>query len=73
MLSSMEKNFLTGEVKLQIIKNVESFYTPVADVVEEKAGTHFSLLCELVATGTTTDSTEFDDQITWVKESSNLK
>lgn len=70
---SKEKNlFPTGELKLQIIKNVESFYTPVADVVEEKAGTHFSLLCELVSSGTTV-STEFDDQITWVKESSNFK
>lgn len=61
-----------GELKLQIIKNVDLFYTPVADVVEEKAGSHFSLLCELVSYDAS-DSTEFDDQITWIKESLNLK
>lgn len=72
MLCLPNKLFLSGELKLQIKRNVESFYTPVADVVEEKAGTNFSLLCELVSSDATY-STEFDDQITWVKETANLK
>lgn len=62
--------FSTGEFSLQIIKNVEDFYTPISSVVEEKVGANFSLLCELVSSKN--DNTQFDDQITWRKETPNF-
>lgn len=57
----------TGELSLQIIKNVDDFYTPVSSIVEEKTGTNFSLLCELVSSKS--DNKHFDDQISWARES----
>lgn len=62
--------YFSGEFSLQIIKNVEDFYTPISSVVEEKVGANFSLLCELVSSKN--DNTHFDDQISWGKETANL-
>ncbi|CAG9815185.1 unnamed protein product [Phaedon cochleariae] len=54
------------ELHLQIIKNYNDFLTPVTDIVEEKAGTSFSLICELIVSN---DSKNFlDDNLMWMKE-----
>nr|XP_023018454.1 low-density lipoprotein receptor-related protein 1B-like isoform X2 [Leptinotarsa decemlineata] len=56
---------VSAELQLQIVKNYNEFYIPVTDVVEEKVGTSFSLLCELIVNNDTNNS--IDDHLTWVK------
>lgn len=66
--------FFLGEFSLQIIKNVEDFYTPITTTsVEETVGANFSLLCELVSSNNDNTNFQYDDQITWRKESSDFK
>lgn len=60
-----------GELSLQVIKNVEAFYTPISFLVEEKVGANFSLLCELVSSEK--DNNNIDSYISWGKESSTLR
>ncbi|KAG5879598.1 hypothetical protein JTB14_005042 [Gonioctena quinquepunctata] len=56
----------TSELQLEIMKNYNDFLIPVGDVVEEKAGTSFSLLCELIVSNDTKNS--LDDHLAWEKE-----
>lgn len=60
-----------GELSLQVIKNVEDFYTPISFLVEEKVGANFSLLCELVSSEK--DNNNIDNYISWGKETNTLR
>lgn len=55
--------FHNCEVNLQIVKNIDDFYTPVNAPVEEKVGTTFSLICELVSSNN--DNELFDENLSW--------
>ncbi|XP_072381557.1 uncharacterized protein [Diabrotica undecimpunctata] len=53
---------------LTITKNYYEFINPVSEVVEEKVGTTFSLICELILSDQEKESSAVDDHLTWAKK-----
>ncbi|CAH0549525.1 unnamed protein product [Brassicogethes aeneus] len=59
-------SFVQCDFKLQIVKDMEGYVSPVSsENVEEKAGTAFSLICELITTDN--DTKEYDENLSWAK------
>lgn len=57
-------------MRLEITKYFNEFLTPVtASLVEEREGSSFSLICELISSNETIYS--IDDNLVWVVKSEN--
>lgn len=56
---------ISGNVTLQIAKYIDNFVTPVNTNVEEKVGTTFSLVCELVSSSN--DNKFVDENLSWFR------
>lgn len=69
---TIETYCILGEMRLQITKNTDNVFIPVNSVVEERIGSTFSLICELISVDHKGDSV--DDNLSWIKRefSSNL-
>lgn len=54
-------------MRLQITKNTDNVFIPVNSIVEERVGSTFSLICELISLNHGDDSDSVDDNLSWVK------
>lgn len=60
----------SGQMRLEITKYTNDFFTPVTkSLVEEREGTTFSLICELISPSNSTYSA--DDNLIWVVKGEN--